>query len=125
VGLYCLALGLAVTKHVLLLAGVTSPVFLLPAMLIVTGISGAMTAYYFNQNARSLIHRYNTQQRFITRWLTQFKETWNFADLRGTPLLGAEQSDIRAQVLEFEDLMIEELIDWVHISSRDAIELAP
>jgi hypothetical protein len=28
------------------------------------------------------------------------------------------------QVLEFEGLMIDELIDWIHISSHDALELA-
>jgi hypothetical protein len=27
--------------------------------------------------------------------------------------------------LQFEDLMVEELIDWVHITSYDAIELTP
>jgi hypothetical protein len=35
------------------------------------------------------------------------------------------KNDMRAQILRFEDLMIEELIDWIHITSHDAIELAP
>lgn len=32
---------------------------------------------------------------------------------------------MRTQILRFEELMIEELIDWAHITRHDAIELAP
>jgi hypothetical protein len=37
----------------------------------------------------------------------------------------ARKNEIRELILRFEDLMIEELIDWIHISRNDAIEVAP
>jgi len=123
--LYCIAVGLAVTKHVLILYDGHSPAYLLRLLLIVTGLSAAMTAYYINQNSRSLIHRYNTQQRITTGWLVAFNDRWNFANLPSLTIDLAAKTDMRAQILRFEDLMIEELIDWVHITSHDAIELAP
>jgi len=97
----------------------------MPILLIVTGMSAAMTAYYINQNSRSLIHRYNTQQRFITNWLLDFNETYKFSDLSSLPLDTAAKNDIRTRILLFEDMMIEELIDWAHITRHDLIELAP
>ncbi len=33
--------------------------------------------------------------------------------------------EMRSVVLNFEDLMVEELIDWIHVSSHDMIEIAP
>ena len=122
--LYCITAGLAVLKHVLFLNSGHPHAFLLPPLLIVTGMSAAMTAYYINQNSRSLIHRYNTQQRNISSWLVTFNDRWSFANL---PLLNidpAAKNDMRIQILRFEDLMVEELIDWIHITSYDAIELA-
>jgi len=124
-GLYWATAGLAVFKHVLFLYGGHSQAYLLPPLLIVTGMSAAMTAYYINQNSRSLIHRYNTQQRFITAWLVAFNQRWNFATLPSLTVDPVAKNDMRAQILRFEDLMIEELIDWIHITSHDAIELAP
>jgi hypothetical protein len=123
--LYCIAAGLAVIKLVLFLCGGHSPAFMLPILLIVTGMSAAMTAYYINQNSRSLIHRYNTQQRFITGWLVSFNDRWNFASLPSLTFDVAAKNEMRAQIIRFEDLMIEELVDWIHITSHDAIELAP
>jgi hypothetical protein len=89
------------------------------------GLSAAMTAYYINQNSRSLIHRYNTQQRFIIAWLRTFNQSWKFGDLPSLTMDTAAKSAMRVQILRFEELMIEELIDWTHITSHDAIELAP
>jgi hypothetical protein len=97
----------------------------LPPLLFVTGLSAAMTAYYINQNSRSLIHRYYTQRRFIAAWLMSFNERWNFASMPLLPIDASAKRDIRARILHFEDLMIEELIDWTHITNYDAIELAP
>ena len=34
-------------------------------------------------------------------------------------------TDMCDRLLEFDDLMIEELVDWIHITSHDVIELAP
>lgn len=87
--------------------------------------SAAITAYYINQNSRSLMHRYNTQQRFIAAWLNAFNESWNFARLLSSQFTGEQKKAIGAEILRFEDLMIEELIDWTHITSHDTIELAP
>ncbi len=125
VSLYCVAVGVAVLKHVLFLHEDQMPAYLVPPLLIATGMSAAMTAYYINQNSRSLIHRYNTQQRIVGRWLVDFEGRWNFTALALASINRSTRNDIRAQILLFEDLMIEELIDWVHITSRDAIELAP
>jgi hypothetical protein len=124
-GLYLIAAWLAVTKLVLFLYGCHSA-YLPPFLLIVTGMSAAMTAYYINQNSRSLIHRYYTQRRFITDWLEAIKErSKKFADLPSLTIDLAAKNEMRAQILRFEDLMIGELIDWIHITSHDAIELAP
>jgi hypothetical protein len=99
--------------------------YLLSVALITTGASAAMTAYYINQNTRSLIHRYYSQQRFIERWLKDFNERWNFAGLPAQEFTHEAKDAIRAEILRFEDLMIEEMIDWTHITTHDAIELAP
>ena len=124
-GLYYVSGVLAAAKLItFLVIGHPLP-YLLQALLIVTGVSGAMTAYYINQNARSLIHRYNSQQRQITHWLEDFGKRWRFDDLPSRELNDADKSEMRARFLEFEDLMVEELIDWIHITSHDAIELAP
>jgi hypothetical protein len=124
-GLYIITAVLAVSKHISFLYGWRGNTYLMPMLLIVTGISAAMTAYYINQNSRSLIHRYNTQQRFISNWLDNFNETWKLSDLSSVPLDLGAKDDMRTQILIFEDMMIQELIDWTHITSRDVIELAP
>ena len=123
--LYGLAAAVALVKLFLFLCSGRSPACLLPVLLIMTGMSGVMTAYYINQNARSLIHRYNTQQRRIAKWLRDFGKRWSFAGLPSLNMDAAAKTEICACILQFEDLMIEELIDWTHITSHDAIELAP
>jgi hypothetical protein len=121
--LYCVTAGLAVLKHVLFLWSGRFQAFLLPPLLIVTGMSAAMTAYYIHQNSRSLIHRYNSQQRTIAAWLAAFNNRWSVS---GTLTIDASaKKEIRTQIVRFEDFMIEELIDWIHITSHDSIELAP
>jgi hypothetical protein len=125
VSLYCVAVGLALLKHFLFLHDGQFPAYLVPPLLLATGLSAAMTAYYINQNSRSLIHRYTSQQRIANRWLAAFKEQWNFATFRSPTIDPLTKSDIRTRILLFEDLMIEEAIDWVYITSHDTIELAP
>lgn len=123
--LYCIAIGLAVIRLGIFIFGGGAPAYLLAALLVVIGLSGAMTAYYMNQNARSLIHRYQTQQRRIEQWLAAFGSRWNFRGSASGALDAAAKEEIRASILEFEDLMVEELIDWTDITSYDAIELGP
>lgn len=121
--LYVIAASFALLKLALFLCSGSTSAYLLALLLILTGLSGAMTAYYINQNARSLIHRYNTQQRRIGDWLKAFNK--KFPNLPSLTLDAEDKADIRERILQFEDLMIEELIDWVHITSHDAMELAP
>jgi hypothetical protein len=123
--LYLLTFALAVTKLVLFLCGGGQHDYVLPPLLVVTGMSAAMTAYYVNQNSRSLIHRYYTQQRFVQTWLSAFNRNWNFAGLPLKTFSADEKTAIRGEILRFEDLMVDELIDWIHITSHDKIELAP
>ena len=123
--LYCVSALLAVVKLVLLLHSSHTPAYLLPLLLVTTGMSAAMTAYYINQNARSLIHRYNTQRRRIAMWLKALDNRWNLISLASRNFDAREKAEIRARLLEFEDLMVEELADSIHITSSDAIELAP
>jgi hypothetical protein len=125
--LYCFTFMLAGFKLVLFLLGTELPllVYVQPPLLFVTGLSASVTAYYINQNSRSLIHRYNTQERFIADWLTTFDKRWNFASLPLLTIDDAAKKDLRAEIFRFEDMMIEELLDWIHITSYDAIELAP
>jgi hypothetical protein len=98
---------------------------LLFLLLMITGISGSMTAYYLNQNSRSLIHRYKSQERRIERWSQSFTARAFVDGETVDPNGKISKNDARDRVLEFEDMMIEELIDWIHISFNDAIELAP
>lgn len=124
-GFYCAAAAVACIKLIIFLCcGQPSP-YLLASLLIMTGLSAAMTAYYINQNARSLVHRYHTQQRWISQWLETFNGRWPFAELPSKSLDMAAKNEVRGAVLEFERLMVEELIDWIQITTHDAIELGP
>jgi hypothetical protein len=118
--LYWISVALALTKHTLFMINGHSSPYLLPLLLIVAGMSAAMTAYYISQNSRSLIHRYNAQERSARRWLEEFKRRWGFTDLQA---IEKAKSDVRLEILRFEDLMVDELSDWLHITSHDAIEL--
>jgi hypothetical protein len=98
---------------------------LLRILLVITGLSAAMTASYISTNARSLIHRYNTQQRRVAEWLESFNERWPFAQIPSHDSDHRDKIEMRLRILNFEELMVDELIDWLHITSQDAIELAP
>jgi hypothetical protein len=125
VGLYCLAAALALIKHILALCHGAPPPHLAAMLLIVTGLSAAMTAYYVNQNSRSLIHRYNTQRRFIEDWLRNFNDSMPFSTLNHHPMDAASKASARIEILRFEEIMIGELVDWISITTHDSIELAP
>jgi hypothetical protein len=85
-------------------------------LLAVTMLSTALTTLYLSRNDRSLSHRYATQERRIEEWLRRVARPG--AD-------GGRQQKMKDEALEFERLMVDELVDWIHISSHDAIELAP
>ena len=99
-------------------------VMLEPVLLILVGWSAAEAAYYLNQNSRSLIHRYYTQKRSIENCLTRFKKSAWLTETK-SPLTAPTKNELCGLILQFEDLMIEELIDWIHISTHDVIEISP
>jgi hypothetical protein len=115
--------GLAITSWQSLAFSLSAA--LVPLLLIIIGWSAAETAYYFNQNSRSLMHRYNTQQGRISKWFKALSTVVPFTELSARPLDSKPSSEIRDLVLQFEDLMVDELIDWLHISRHDVIEIAP
>lgn len=98
---------------------------LLPTLLIMTGWSAVETAYYLNQNVRSLFHRYKSQADRIRRSLTALYASLCVDDLLTQPIDYDKKIQIGHHILEFEEMMMEELVDWVHISSHDVIEIAP
>jgi len=83
-------------------------------------VSSAITSVHLSRTDRSLAHRYFTQERRIRTWLTNFKQFRatgvNVLDVTSYPAL-------INQLLAFENTMIDELIDWIHITSRDTIQL--
>ena len=81
-------------------------------ILVFLAIATWMTALFVGQNSRSLVHRYLDQLDRI--------HTWFDAHLNPVPAALPPEA-----VLNFEDLMIEELISWVEITTRDRIELSP
>lgn len=106
------------------LASILSTV-LPPVLLIVTGWSAAEAAYYLNQNARSLIHRYDTQLRRMFKWFTALNAALPVSALPAVAMDASTKAKARTLILEFEDLMVEELNDWIHIAKTDTIEIAP
>lgn len=126
--------GLFTVAVLLALAKVTLTFHLLPGeldafkpwltlvLILVIGAASGLTGLYFGQNSRSLMHRYAAQRRRIDVWLAAFGTTC------GTGPISADVGEARStfeQILQFEDLMIEELVDWIAITSHDVIELAP
>ena len=121
------ALGKAIVSH-LKPEAVTDPTSTIGDILsfvvfAATTISAALTALYLSRNDRSLLHRYAAQEEAIKNWLKEF-----LSRIPGiaTPLASPVAfSDISEDLLLLEDLMINELADWIHISQHDTIELAP
>ncbi len=57
--------------------------------------------------------------------MVAFNKAWMFECLASLTLDAASKNDVRERILNFEELMIEELTDWISITGHDAIELAP
>lgn len=82
-------------------------------LLVATAISAAVTYWYVSRNERSISHRYVTQKREIESWLR-----------RTATLIGrGEMMLTDDSIVEFETIMVSELIDWVHVTSHDVAEL--
>jgi hypothetical protein len=84
-------------------------------LLIATAISAALTYWYVSRNERSIAHRYSSQRRHIEIWLREIARL----------MKPGEHLPTFTNILEFEDLIVSELIDWVHITSHDVVELGP
>jgi hypothetical protein len=76
------------------------------ALLTMTILSAAATARHFNRNDRSVFHRYVLQDRSISNWLKSLQ-----------PSTAIGESQI-TYLLDFESIMVDELIGWIHITSR-------
>ncbi|MDG2532922.1 hypothetical protein P6144_04635 [Sphingomonas sp. HITSZ_GF] len=89
--------------------------------LIAIAVSTLIISTYAAQNTRSLGHRYGTQKRAIARWRTLHEPA--FAIIAKSQATRTPQ-EIAAAVVEFEELMGEELLDWLHITEADALEVS-
>jgi hypothetical protein len=79
------------------------------------GVATWLTALFVGQNTRSVLHRYVDQSGRIHAW---------FDAHIAARTVATQPLSVQA-VLEFEDLMIDELVSWVEITRRDRIELSP
>jgi len=156
--IFFVTLVVALIKSWLLLAGPKELAWLKPwttlGILVLIGLSVAISALYFNQNNRSLAHRYSTQVRLIDGWLDNhlsfIKNVAASFDLavispaamgedlkvsaspseselaigRSLEIDAQAKRDLLEQILRFEDLMIEELLDFLSISEQDSLEIS-
>jgi hypothetical protein len=83
------------------------------ALLVVMVLSAAATNAYISRNERSLMHSYHAQERRIRTWFESFA---------ATSAGGAAGHDTLDAVLAFEEIMLNDLLDFIHITSRDVIE---
>jgi len=93
------------------------------ALLVLIGLSATLTSVYLNQNIRSLSHRYRSQSRNIAWWFERHESLIEAAE-RSEPLSGPLASQLAAAVVEFETLMVDELVDWIVITDHDSLEIA-
>jgi hypothetical protein len=93
------------------------------ALLILIGLSGTLTSVFLNQNIRSLSHRYRSQSRDIAWWFERHAPL--VAAAQGQePLSGPLVGQLANAVVEFESLMLDELVDWIVITDHDSLEIA-
>jgi hypothetical protein len=81
-------------------------------------LSTALTSLYLSRNDRSLLHRYHSQERRIRLWLRDFQALYSAGGVSSQ-----NQNSITRSILAFEELMIDEHLDWIHITSRDVIAI--
>jgi len=97
-------------------------------ILVFIGLASAASSLYLNQNNRSLVHRYDVQIRQMKQWLDEHMAILEEADGVFEP---GDQFSLRSskaifdKVIEFEDVMIEELLDFIAITEHDTAELSP
>jgi hypothetical protein len=133
--LFTLSIGLALSKaglivhhlsasdHSVAAAGPSYIDFAALGLFAAMTVSASVTTLYLSRNDRSLLHRYAAQERSIEDWLRRVlgDPSARFEHPARTPL----DASLNKELLDFERLMTDELIDWIHISSHDALELGP
>ena len=90
--------------------------------LCITTASVVITSIYLSRNDRSIFHRYAEQERHVTNWIDGFLSALR-SSFETSSASKHPNVDIAGEVLRFENIMIEEHMDWVHISSGDVLEL--
>jgi hypothetical protein len=125
--LFVLAIVCAVGKFLLIAFADDAGIFphgLEFLLLLAIGASSATTALMVGQNGRSLSHQYRRQLRDIERWLSA--NTWLLqrASASTAPLTGDDKDKFAKAVEEFELLMLHELLDWIHATEEDSMELS-
>lgn len=93
-------------------------------LLVFIGLAAASTSAYMGQNLRSLRHRYRAQLRSIEDWFSAHAAAVALSQSDRT-IVGSDIAMVAEAVTRFEDLMIAELVDWISITTDDAMELAP
>ncbi len=123
---YFISIALALGKTFVLAAAITNWEIMYSiltfSLLIMIGISSSTTAIYVNKNERSLRHRYAQQERAIQFWINSVKAEAGEPPSQETPT--AKQGVALASLMKFEDIMNEELIDWIRITMHDSVELS-
>jgi hypothetical protein len=92
-------------------------------LLVCVGLAGASSSAYLGQNQRSLKHRYHQQLRSIESWIKQSELDGLVARIQRQDI--SASINVIRDVRAFEQLMVIELLDWLAISTDDAMELAP
>jgi hypothetical protein len=94
-------------------------------LLIFSGVGATASGHYFGTNARSLMHRYQSQRERIGDWLRAFTVRYGATLSYDGDWPPDCINDTMARIAEFEELMIVELLDWISVTAKDSIELEP
>lgn len=117
--LYYSSLFLATLKVLVMIEAFSVPLgtekVISVVLLSLVAAASALTAFYLGSNQRSLSHRYAIQIKKIVPW---------FATARENCESQFDKHIALEQVFDFEELMLEELVDWVEITGEDTFELA-
>jgi hypothetical protein len=132
ISLYVLSVTLALVDAAVLFkgelpAGVSAIVGLIPqsvldwnALVLLLGliVSAVLTSLYLGRNDRSLAHRFHAQERRIRAWLRDHGSL-----LLSDRAVPASEESVSRSILAFEEMMVDELLDWIQITSRDVVEV--
>ena len=135
IGLYVSSVVLAICKTIAVfqsdipegVLGYLRPITFVPldwistALLLVLVISAATTSSVISRNERSLLHSYHAQERRIRTWLENFPGA-RFISQENDPAVSASDDRFARYIIAFEEIMINELLDFIHITLRDVIE---